>query len=156
MEASIDPAVNDPRPALPLGAPAKFGLLLGLLLAGLPCGALADWKVVYSEAANFVEFDAAAVRDAPPFRLAWTRITFTTPQRGEEAQFQSQGQLHAVDCAARKSTVVGMVNYSGALGQGEANSRQTRPRAEWQPKAAPPDSLAALIIELSCRGAAKP
>lgn len=149
MEALVDTVVDRP-------ARRKAAALLCALLAALPCGAIAQWKVIHSEAANFVEFDPSTVRDSAPYRLAWTRITFTKPQRGEEAEFQSQGQLHAVDCAARKSTVIGMVNYSGALGQGEANARMTRPRAEWVPKAAPPESLAALIIDLSCRAEPKP
>jgi hypothetical protein len=155
MEASNDPAVNDRRLPSRSTAARKTGLLLCALLAASPCASYAQWKVIHSEAANFVEFDPSTVRDAPPFRLAWTRITFTSPQRGEEADYQSQGQLHAVDCSARRSTVVGMVNYSGALGQGTASTRQTRPRGEWVPKAPPPGSLAELIIELSCREAAR-
>jgi len=133
-----------------LVAKAAAALLAALFcVAGAP--ARAEWQVVHSEAAHFVEFDPSTVRDAQPFRLVWTRVTFTTPQEGATASYQSQGQLHAVDCAAKASTVIGLVNYSGALGQGAALERQTRPRQEWQPKPPPPGSLAALIIERTCR-----
>jgi hypothetical protein len=145
MEASNRASVND----------CARRAALALLLAALPCAAVAEWQVIHAEATNFVEFDAATVREMPPFVLAWTRITHTQAQTENEAAYQSQGQLHAIDCAMRGSTVVGLVNYGGAMGQGEAGERRTRPRAEWTPKAAPPRSLGALIIDLACRAAGK-
>ena len=123
-------------------------MVLLLTVAGSAC---AEWRIIYSEPEYFVEFDSAAVREQSAYRLAWTRVTFTEAKREGDDFYQSQGQLHAIDCAQQASTVVGTVNYSGAFGQGTPAGRKTRPRAEWQPKAAPPDSLAAIIVASACK-----
>ena len=69
----------------------------------------------------FVEFDPDLVRTQGTHVMAWTRITFTVPQGGADTnarRYQSQLQLHAIDCAAAASTLVGVVTFSGALGLG--------------------------------------
>ncbi|HKY01047.1 MAG TPA: surface-adhesin E family protein [Burkholderiales bacterium] len=124
---------------------------MALLLLATAGSAHAEWRIIYAEPEYFVEFDSSAVREHGTFRLAWTRVTFTEAKREGNDFYQSQGQLHAIDCPQQASTVVGTVNYSGAFGQGTQVGRKTRPRAEWQAKAAPPDSLAAMIIATGCR-----
>ncbi len=125
-------------------------------LAG-PAPATADWAVVSSASDYFIEFDPAAVRVQGPYALAWTRMTFTVPQHVLEtgAKYQSQLQLHAVDCAASASTIVGVVLYSGALGRGDAVERTSRPRAEWQPKPVQSGSLGDLMVKHTCAEVAR-
>ncbi|HLB16222.1 MAG TPA: surface-adhesin E family protein [Burkholderiales bacterium] len=117
-----------------------------------PAPAPADWTVVASAHDYFLEFDPDWVRVQGPYAMAWTRMTFTVPQHVLEtgAKYQSQLQLHAVDCATSASTVVGAVLYSGALGRGEAVHRTPRPRAEWQPKPVQAGSLGGLTVQLTC------
>ena len=127
-----------------------------------PAPAAADWAVVASASGYFIEFDPDWVRLQGPFALAWTRMTFTVPQHVLEtgAKYQSQLQLHAVDCAASASTIVGVVLYSGALGRGEAVERTSRPRGEWQPKPVQAGSLGEVTVTRTCaelaRRAAQP
>jgi hypothetical protein len=130
---------------------AAAGVAAALGLAAAP-PASADWAVVASASDYFIEFDPATVRTQGRYLLAWTRMTFTVPQHVLEtgAKYQSQLQLHAVDCAASASTIVGVVLYSGALGRGEAVERTSRPRAEWQPKPAPPGSLGEITVTRAC------
>ena len=139
--------------ARPSASGFRRSALLALLLT-IAGPARAEWRIIYAEPEYFVEFDSSAVRDLGAYRLAWTRVTFTEAKREEDDFYQSQGQLHAIDCTQQASTVVGTVNYSGAFGQGVSAGRKTRPRAEWQPKAAPPDSLAASIIASACKATA--
>jgi hypothetical protein len=117
-----------------------------------PAPAPADWSVVASQHDYFLEFDPDAVRIQGGYALAWTRMTFTFPQHVLEtgAKYQSQLQLHAVDCAASAATVVGVVLYSGALGRGEPVERTTRPRAEWQPKPVQSGSLGDVTVTRTC------
>jgi hypothetical protein len=117
-----------------------------------PGPATAGWAVVASAPDYFIEFDPDAVRLQGRYALAWTRMTFTVPQHVLEtgAKYQSQLQLHAVDCGASASTVVGVVLYSGALGRGEAVERKPRPRAEWQPKPVQIGSLGEVTVRLTC------
>ncbi len=112
----------------------------------------AEWTVVFSASDYFIEFDPAAVRVQGPYAMAWTRMTFTVPQHVLETgvKYQSQHQLHAVDCATSASTIVGVVLYSGALGRGEAIERQNRPRAEWQPKPVQSGSLGDVTVQRTC------
>jgi len=119
---------------------------------GVPAPAPADWTVVASAQGYFIEFDPEAVRMQAGYALAWTRMTFTVPQHVLEtgAKYQSQLQLHAVDCSASAATVVGVVLYSGALGRGEAVERTTRPRAEWQPRPVQPGSLGDVTVTRTC------
>jgi len=126
--------------------------LAAALGAALPGAAWPDWAVVASTGDYFLEFDPATVRSQGPFTMAWTRMTFTVPQRSPDsgAAHQSQLQLHAVDCAASASTVVGIVFYSGAIGRGDAVEQTTRPRSEWKPNPPPPGSLGELTIRLAC------
>ncbi len=117
-----------------------------------PGAASAEWAVVASAHDYFLEFDPDAVRMQGQYALGWTRMTFTVPQHVLEsgAKYQSQLQLHAVDCAGSASTIVGVVLYSGALGRGTAVERTTRPRAEWQPKPVQPGSLGEITVRLTC------
>ncbi len=117
-----------------------------------PAPAPAEWTVVFSASDYFIEFDPAAVRVQGPYAMAWTRMTFTVPQLVLEtgAKYQSQHQLHAVDCATSASTIVGVVLYSGALGRGEAVDRQNRPRGEWQPKPVQSGSLGDVTVTRTC------
>ena len=149
METPIFATVNDPPPR-------RMCRLCPLFLLLFLCGAAqAEWKVIYTQPEEFVELDLATLREMPPLWTVWTRVTYTKAQGEPEQSYQSQGQLHAIDCAAGASTIVGMVNYSGAMGQGKAGERRPRPRAEWKPKAVPPDSLAAMIVDLACRNRPK-
>jgi hypothetical protein len=118
----------------------------------VPAPVSADWTVVASAHDYFLEFDPEAVRLQGSYALAWTRMTFTVPQHVLEtgAKYQSQLQLHAVDCSASASTVVGVVLYSGAIGRGEAVERTTRPRAEWQPKPVQSGSLGDVTVTRTC------
>lgn len=101
----------------------------------------------------FVELDPAPVRRQGPHAMAWTRMTFTVPQQAKgntAAKFQSELQLHAIDCASSTATVVGIVLYTGALGQGEIIERSTRARAEWRLQQTPLGSLAEVTVRLAC------
>lgn len=122
-----------------------------------PAPAPAEWAVVASAHDYFLEFDPDAVRIQGKYALAWTRMTFTVPQLVLEtgAKYQSQLQLHAVDCAASASTVVGLVLYSGALGRGEPVERSTKPRGEWQPRPVQAGSLGGVTVERTCAEVAR-
>jgi hypothetical protein len=117
-----------------------------------PATAPAEWTVVASQHDFFLEFDPDTVRIQGRYALAWTRMTFTYPQLvlATGAKYQSQLQLHAVDCAASASAVVGAVLYSGALGRGETVERTTRARTEWQPKPVQSGSLGGVTVERTC------
>lgn len=119
-------------------------------LLALPKIAHAEWQVIFSSPDYFIEFDPATVRAHDGYRFGWTRTTYTLPHQADGVEHQSQNQLHAVDCAQHRSTVIGVVYYSGALGQGEALNRIARPRSEWQFKSPPADSLGALSNRLIC------
>lgn len=128
-------------------------IMIGALALSTPSLAHADWSVIFATPEYFVEFDPRLVRVQPPYAMAWTRMTFTNPQRiqgTEGARHQSQLQLHAIDCATFASTIVGIVYYSGAMAQGSVVERSTRPRGEWVPKAMPADSLGGSAIKLAC------
>jgi hypothetical protein len=122
-----------------------------------PATAAAEWSVIAATGAFFLEFDPTTLRTQGPYTMAWTRMTLTVPQFSEEtgAKYQSQLQLHAIDCGASASTVVGVVLYQGALGRGEVVERNTRPRAEWQPKPVPPGSLGEVTVRHACAEAAR-
>ena len=125
---------------------------VAVAMLAAPAPAAAEWAVVASTHDYFLEFDPDAVRIQGSYALAWTRMTFTVPQHVVEtgAKYQSQLQLHAVDCGASASTVVGAVLYSGALGRGDAVDRTTRPRTEWHPRPVQSDSLGGLMVRLAC------
>jgi hypothetical protein len=135
-------------------AAACVAAALGL---AAPAPASADWAVVASARDYFIEFDPDAVRIQGRLALAWTRMTFTVPQHVLEtgAKYQSQSQLHAVDCAASASTIVGVVLYSGALGRGEAVERSPRPRVEWLPKPVQDGSLGEVVVKRTCAEVAR-
>jgi hypothetical protein len=85
--------------------------------------------------------------------MAYTRTTFTVPRAVEgkpDAQQHSQLQLHAIDCTAGASTIVGVVRYAGPYARGDVIEQTTRPRTEWRPRPAPPGSLAEATIRLAC------
>jgi hypothetical protein len=131
---------------------ARAACVAAAIALAAPATAPADWAVVASAHDYFLEFDPEAVRMQGPYALAWTRMTFTVPQHVLEtgAKYQSQLQLHAVDCSASASTVVGVVLYSGAIGRGDAVERTTRPRAEWQPKPVQSGSLGDVTVTRTC------
>jgi hypothetical protein len=131
---------------------ARAAWVAAALALAAPVPASADWRVIASARDYFIEFNPDAVRIQGPLALAWTRMTFTVPQQVLEtgAKYQSQSQLHAVDCAASSATVVGVVLYSGALGRGEEVERSPRPRAEWLPKAVQSGSLGELMVKHTC------
>ena len=109
-------------------------------------------------------------RSRPP-RRSWSRSTPTSSARKDPLRWpgpgrrspcrgrsrampdlkqHSQLQLHAIDCAAGASTVVGVTSNTGPYGRGETIERTLRPRAEWSPRPAPPGSLADATIRLAC------
>ncbi|HKO89456.1 MAG TPA: surface-adhesin E family protein [Burkholderiales bacterium] len=151
MEAPIAATVND-SPSYRISRHIGAALAALLLWAGLCGSAQAEWQVIYAQPEEFVELDLESRRPMPPLVTIWTRITYTKALGDAAETYQSQGQLHAIDCAMRASTVIGIVNYSGAMGQGVAGERRPRPRAEWKPKPVPPGSLAAMIVDQACRG----
>lgn len=135
----------------------RSGLAVATLLAA-PGWAFAEWSVIASTEARLVEFDPDLVRAQAPYAMAWTRITFTAPQAIEgsaDVRQQSSLQLHAIDCAAAASTIVGVTAYTGTFGRGEAIERTVRPRSEWSPRPAPPGSLADATIRLACAEVAR-
>jgi len=136
---------------------ARAAWVAAAIALAAPAAAPADWTVIASAAGYFIEFDPDAVRIQGPLALAWTRMTFTVPQQVVEtgAKYQSQSQLHAVDCAAGAATIVGVVLYSGALGRGEEIERSPRPRAEWLPKAVQSGSLGELMVKHTCAEVAR-
>ncbi len=130
----------------------KGWLALTALLAA-PGWAAAEWSMIASTEAILVEFDPDLVRTQGPYAMAWTRTTFTVPRPVEgnaDLKQQSGLQLHAIDCAAAASTIVGITSYTGTFGGGEAIERTLRPRSEWSLRHAPPGSLAELTIRLAC------
>lgn len=136
----------------------RASYLAAMLMLAASADAHGAWSVVASNADYFVEFDPDLVRAQGPYVMAWTRLTFTVPQQGGDAaraKYQSQLQLHAIDCAAKASTVVGLVVFSGALGRGEEIERTMRPRAQWTPKPAPPGTLSDVTVRLACKSRAE-
>jgi hypothetical protein len=134
------------------------GLLVGALALAAPAASTAAWSVIATDSEYFVEFDPALVREQGSYAMAWTRLTFTLPKRTPDAnavKYQSQLQLHAIDCAATTVTIVGVVLHAGALGRGEVVQRSIRPRAEWRPQPPPPGSLSDVTVRLACAEAAR-
>ena len=128
-------------------------VLAAVLLAAAPGWAAAEWTTIASTEAIVVELDPDLVRKQGGFAMAYTRVTFTIPRPVEgrpDVRQQSQTQLHAIDCDAGASTVVGVVLYPGPYGRGDAIEQTTRPRADWRPRAAPPGSLAETTVRLAC------
>jgi D-serine deaminase-like pyridoxal phosphate-dependent protein len=127
-------------------------LAVAVLLAA-PGWAAAEWTTIASTEALVIEMDPDLVRMQGDFAMAYTRATFTVPQPVEgrpDVTQQSQMQLHAIDCAAGASTIVGVMVYPGTYGRGELIDQTTRPRAEWSPRPAPPGSLAERTVRLAC------
>ena len=126
--------------------------LAAAMSLALPATAPAAWSVVAASGDYFLEFDPDLVREQGGYTMAWTRLTFTESRATEDgrAKHQSQLQLHAIDCRASASTIVGVVLYSGAVGGGEVVDRTTRPRSEWEPRAAPTGSLSEATIRAAC------
>jgi hypothetical protein len=126
--------------------------LAAAISLALPAAASAAWSVIAAGDDYFLEFDPDLVREQSGYTMAWTRLTFTQPRATEDggAKHQSQLQLHAIDCRASASTVVGVVLYSGAVGGGEVVERTTRPRSEWEPRAALSGSLGEATILAAC------
>jgi hypothetical protein len=127
-------------------------LAVALLLAA-PGWAAAEWTTIASTEKLVVELDPDLVRTQGEFAMAYTRATFTEPQpvAGKpDVTQQSQLQLHAVDCAAGASTVVGVAVYAGTYARGEMLEQTTRPRAEWTLRPAPPGSLVEVVVRLAC------
>jgi len=123
------------------------------LLAAAPGWAAAEWTTIASNEAIVVEIDPDLVRRQGEFVMAYTRMTSTIPRPVEgnpELKQQSQLQLHAIDCNAGASTVVGVVLYPGPYARGDAIEQKTRPRGDWRPRPAPPGSLAETTIRLAC------
>jgi hypothetical protein len=128
-------------------------LLAVALLLAAPGWAAAEWTTIASTEKLVVELDPDLVRTQDEFAMAYTRATFTEPQpvAGKpDVTQQSQLQLHAVDCAAGASTVVGVAVYAGTYARGEMLEQTTRPRAEWSPRPAPPGSLGEVVVRLAC------
>lgn len=127
--------------------------LAAAALLAAPGWVAAEWSPIASTEAIVVEIDPDLVRTQGAFAMAWTRTTFTVPRPVEgnpDVKQHSQLQLHAIDCAAGASTVVGVVLYTGTYGRGEAIERTLRPRADWSPRPAPPGSLAEATVRLAC------
>jgi hypothetical protein len=127
-------------------------LAVACLLAA-PGWAGAEWTTIGSTEAITVEIDPDLVRAQGPFTMVYTRATFTVPRAVDgkpDVRQHSQMQLHAVDCAAGASTIVGVVLYAGPHARGEMIEQTIRPRAEWSPRPAPPGSLAAATIRVAC------
>jgi hypothetical protein len=123
------------------------------LLVAAPGWAAAEWTTIASTEKLVVEMDPDLVRTQGDFAMAYTRATFTEPQplAGKpDVTQQSQLQLHAIDCAAGASTVVGVAAYQGTYARGEMVEQTTRPRAEWNPRPAPPGSLGEVVVRLAC------
>ncbi len=131
---------------------AGRSLAVALLLA-TPGWVAAEWTTIASSEKLVVEIDPDLVRTQGDFAMAYTRATFTVPQPVEgkpDVAQQSQLQLHAIDCAAGASTVVGVAAYAGTYARGEMIEQTTRPRAEWSPRPAPPGSLVDVVVRLAC------
>lgn len=127
-------------------------LAVALLLAA-PGWAVAEWTAITSTEQIVIEIDPDLVRTQGEFAMAFTRATFTVPRPVEgkpDVKQHSQLQLHAIDCAAGASTVVGVALYTGPYARGEAIEQTTRPRSEWRPRPAPPGSLAEATVRLTC------
>ena len=83
-----------------------------------------------------VEIDPDLVRTQGDFAMAYTRATFTVPQPVEgkpDVKQQSQLQLHAIDCAAGASTVVGVAVYAGPLRARRAHRTDDAPARGVEP-----------------------
>ena len=122
-------------------------------LVAAPGWAAAEWTTIASTEKLVVEINPDLVRTQGHFAMAYTRATFTVPQPVEgkpDVEQQSQLQLHAIDCAAGASTVVGVAVYPGPYARGEVIDQTTRPRSEWSPRPAPPGSLAETTVRLAC------
>ena len=122
-------------------------------LVAAPGWAAAEWTTIASTEKLVVEIDPDLVRTQGDFAMAYTRATFTVPQPIEGkpgVKQQSQLQLHAIDCATGASTVVGVAVYPGTYARGEIIEQTTRPRAEWNPRPAPPGSLVEVVVRLAC------
>lgn len=131
-----------------LGRPLAVALLLAA-----PGWAAAEWTTIASTEKLVVEIDPDLVRAQGDFAMAYTRATFTLPQPVDgkpDVTQQSQLQLHAIDCAAGASTVVGVAVYPGPYARGEMIEQTTRPRAEWSPRPTPPGSLVEIVVRLAC------
>jgi len=131
---------------------AGRSLAVALLLAA-PGWAAAEWTTLASTENFVVEIDPHLVRTQGDFAMAYTRVTFTVPQPVEgnpDVKQQSQLQLHAIDCAAGASTVVGVAVYPGTYARGEIIEQTTRPRPEWNPRPAPPGSLVEVVVRTAC------
>jgi len=127
-------------------------LAVALLLAA-PGWAAAEWTTIASTEQIVVEIDPDLVRTQGEFAMAYTRATFTVPRPVDgkpDVMQHSQLQLHAIDCAAGASTVVGVVLYTGPYARGEAIEQTTRLRAEWRPRPPPPGSLAEATVRRAC------
>jgi hypothetical protein len=127
--------------------------LVAACLLAAPGWAAAEWTTIGSTEAIVVEIDPDLVRTQGPFAMAYTRTTFTVPRAVEgkaDVKQHSQLQLHAIDCTAGASTIVGVVLYAGPYARGDVIEQTTRPRAEWSPRPAPPGSLAEATIRLAC------
>lgn len=128
-------------------------LFAAAALVSAPGWASAEWTTIASTEAIVVEIDPDLVRAQGDFAMAYTRATFTVPQPIEgrpDVKQQSQLQLHAIDCAAGASTVVGVAVYTDTYARGERIDQTTRPRSEWNPRPAPPGSLIEVIVRLAC------
>jgi hypothetical protein len=118
-----------------------------------PGWAAAEWTTIASTEKLVIEIDPDRVRTQGEFAMAYTRATFTEPQPVEgkpDVKQQSQLQLHAIDCAAGVSTVVGVAVYPDTYARGEVIQQTTRPRGEWNPRPAPPGSLVETVIRVAC------
>ena len=132
-------------------------LVLAALVAA-PGPAMAEWTTIASTEKLVVEIDPELVRKQGEFAMAYTRATFTEPQPVEgypDVKQQSQLQLHAIDCTAGASTVVGVAIYPGIYARGDVIQQTTRPRAEWNPRPAPPGSLVATVVRVACEELAR-
>ncbi len=130
----------------------KDWIAVAALLAA-PGWAAAEWSTIASTEAILVEFDPDLVRTQAGYAMAYTRMTFTVPRAVEgnaEVKQQSALQLHAIDCNAAASTIVGVTSFTGTFGRGDEIEQTVRPRSEWSPRHAPPGSLADLTIRLAC------
>ena len=121
-------------------------------LVAAPGWAAAEWTTIASTEKLVIEIDPDLVRTQGDFAMAYTRATFTVPQPVEgkpDVKQQSQLQLHAIDCAAGASTIVGC-GLPGTYGRGELIDQTTRPRAEWNPRPRRPARSSSVVVRLAC------
>lgn len=122
-----------------------------LVATAVPAAADSSWTPVAQTGESVYLLDEASIEVRAGLLTAWELVEYAWPQYADGVGYRSQVNLRAYRCAERSWDVLQVTRFAGPGRSGEAvlSSRFVPSVSAWH--AAPPESVAAHLLDRVCR-----